>query len=267
MVTRWWDKYYNYLVNSLALEGKAKIEAERQIKAFEMNPNPTIALMQAEGEIEHRNMFWVLEKALPKIQEDSIWNEIDPDKMKRLKDLSKDFSSEDMQELIAWILAWEYNKPWTYSMQTMSVVQNLSKWELELFKKFCEVVINKEFIFWEIFWFDHENRTQIRKEWILYEDYLYLQELWLVTWNDSAKKIGIKSIWVKQPIIFSIWNQSTILFMDKEIVISGIKNLTLAGKQLLNLITIDNNNTLFEIIKADLIKQWFEQINSLNDSN
>jgi hypothetical protein len=82
------------------------VEAEKQIATFAEDPHPMIALMRAEGELEYKNMFEVLQKALPKIVKEVPPNtDIILDKMKRLKDLSKEFSSEDMQELIASILA------------------------------------------------------------------------------------------------------------------------------------------------------------------
>ncbi|MDR0860871.1 MAG: DUF2806 domain-containing protein [Candidatus Peribacteria bacterium] len=49
-------------------------------------------------------MFRTLEKAIPKIAKSAEGN-VDDDKVKRLKDLSKDFSSDEMQEVIAGILA------------------------------------------------------------------------------------------------------------------------------------------------------------------
>jgi hypothetical protein len=42
-----------------------------------------------------------MQKALPKINPENQEHEVDKDKMKRLKDLSKEFSSDDMQEVVA----------------------------------------------------------------------------------------------------------------------------------------------------------------------
>jgi hypothetical protein len=62
-----------------------------------------LAFLQAESELEYKNMFGTLAKALPKIKK-WIPNDdmVNLDTMKRLKDLSKDFSSDDMQEIVAW---------------------------------------------------------------------------------------------------------------------------------------------------------------------
>jgi hypothetical protein len=46
----------------------------------------------------------VLQKTINKIDKNNS-NFIEPDKLKRLKDLSKEFSSDEMQEYIAGILA------------------------------------------------------------------------------------------------------------------------------------------------------------------
>ena len=67
---------------------------------------------------------------------------IDNDVFWGLLEHSKDISNEEMQELIAKILAGEYNNPGTYSMSTLQVIKTLGKSELELFERVCSLLIN-----------------------------------------------------------------------------------------------------------------------------
>lgn len=188
MVNFFGKHYLKYLVKNLVLEWTAKVEAEKQIATFAQDPHPMMALIRAEGELEYKNMFGVLQKALPKITNSAPSDTpIILDKMKRLKDLSKEFSSEDMQELIAAILAWEYNTPWTFSLKTLEVVKNLEKTDIELFRKFWGIIFDGEDFFPTLYTLDTESHKIMNQRGMPYHKYLHLIELWLVWTNDSGK--------------------------------------------------------------------------------
>lgn len=190
MVSWFWPHYLKYLTKSIVIEWISKAEAEKQIALFQENPHPAMAFIQSEAEIEYRNMFGVLEKTIPLIDEaDNEQKEIDPDKMKRLKDLSKEFNSTDMQGVIAWILAGEYNQPWSFSLRTMDIVKHLSKEEVNLFRKFLGLVFLGNSLP-ESFFNDSENFI---KSWLSYGELLELENLWLISWKSSARKIWINS--------------------------------------------------------------------------
>lgn len=266
MVTFFGNHYLKYLTRSLIIEWVAKSEAEKQIEQFSTDPSPVMAFIKSENEIEYQNMFWVLEKTIPKIQS-WVPNEeiVDKDKMKRLKDLTKEFSSEEMQEIISWILAWEYNKPWSYSLKTMEIVKNLTKNDIELFRKFCWMVVDWDFYFWNFYQLANKNNNLLYTKWIWYDNYLYLQELWLVTGTNSSKKLGDNS-WTKYSYQFLISKFTLLLNLDKEINLS-MWLLTKAWKELFNLVEPIYDEEMLLMCKDELIRQWFEDIKNENLEN
>jgi len=68
-----------------------------------------------------------------KMDNDFFWNTIEH---------AKTVSNDEMQELVAKIIAGEYNKPGTYSMSTLQTLKMLGKNELELFEKICSLCVN-----------------------------------------------------------------------------------------------------------------------------
>lgn len=266
MITFFGDKYLKYLTKNLIIEWVAKAEAEKQIAHFSSDPNPVMAFIKSENELEYQNMFWVLEKTIPKIQS-WVPNEeiVDKDKMKRLKDLTKEFSSDEMQEIISWILAWEYNIPWSYSLKTMEIVKNLTKNDIELFRNFCWMVIDWDFYFWNFYQLANKNNNLLYTKWIWYDNYLYLQELWLVTGTNSSRKLGDNS-WTKYSYQFLISKVTLLLNLDKEINLSMCL-LTKAWKELFNLIEPIYDEEMLLMCKDELIRQWFEDIKNENLEN
>lgn len=64
---------------------------------------------------------------------------------------AKEISNEEMQEIIAKIIAGEYNNPGTYSMSTLQVVKMLGKNELKLFERISCLLIDGERLPQELF--------------------------------------------------------------------------------------------------------------------
>lgn len=81
-------------------------------------------------------------KEVIKDDNDFFWNTIE---------YAKSVSNEEMQELIAKIIAGEYNKPGTYSMSTLQTIKMLGKNELELFERVCSLLVDVEQIPQELF--------------------------------------------------------------------------------------------------------------------
>lgn len=67
---------------------------------------------------------------------------IDNDVFWGFLDHAKGISNDEMQELIAKIIAGEYNAHGTYSMSMLQIIKMLGKSELELFEKMCSLLIN-----------------------------------------------------------------------------------------------------------------------------
>ena len=72
-----------------------------------------------------------------KIDNDFFWNTLEH---------AKSVSNEEMQELIAKIIAGEYNCPGSYSLSTLQTIKILGKNELEIFERISSTLINVDTI-------------------------------------------------------------------------------------------------------------------------
>lgn len=77
-----------------------------------------------------------------KMDNDFFWNTIEH---------AKTISNAEIQELVAKIIAGEYNQPGTYSMCTLQTLKMLGKQELELFEKMASLCVNMEQIPHDVF--------------------------------------------------------------------------------------------------------------------
>jgi hypothetical protein len=64
---------------------------------------------------------------------DFFWNTIEH---------AKTISDEDVQELVAKILAGEYNEPGSYSMSLLQTLKMLGKYEIKLFERICSLCVD-----------------------------------------------------------------------------------------------------------------------------
>jgi hypothetical protein len=108
-------------------EAKSKGLATQYVSAFRANTNLINIATKATKYIDSSRSNDIT------FENDFFWNTIEH---------AKTISNEEMQELIAKILAGEYNAPGTYSMSTLQTLKMLGKNELELFEKMCSLIIN-----------------------------------------------------------------------------------------------------------------------------
>lgn len=213
-------------------------------------------LMWASAKIWKKNLTWVLLKAKDKIIDDAVLKKIDEDKIIRLIQLSTQFSSEEMQEYIALILAWEYNQPWSFSLKTLEIVRNLGKKDIELFRKFWWLVFDGRDFFSKLYELDQEVEVMAQLG-LSYDKYQYLTELWLVSTNDSERYM-----WSNIPdnveAFYEINIQwKTIVLKKKWKSELAFSSLTTAWMELLPIIWFEENDTLLELVKSEFIRQWF----------
>ena len=89
-----------------------------------------------------------------KMDNDFFWNTLEH---------AKSVSNEEMQELIAKIIAGEYNSPGSYSMNTLQTIKILGKNELEIFERISSALINVDRIPSKIFiYINRVNRIEER---------------------------------------------------------------------------------------------------------
>ncbi|MEK7642823.1 MAG: DUF2806 domain-containing protein [Patescibacteria group bacterium] len=118
--------------------------------------------------------------------------EIDNDVFWGLLEHSKLISSEEMQELIAKILAGEYNAPGTYSMSTLQILKSLGKDELENFSLLGDVYLPGHGFFRDFFGLNTEAvaaRTKINLD---YTNFLEMQNLGLIQSGAYTISIPVK---------------------------------------------------------------------------
>lgn len=109
---------------------------------------------------------------------DFFWNTIE---------FSKTVSNDEMQELIAKIIAWEYNQPGSYSMSTLHSIKMLGKEELGLFEKICSLLIDNERIPDELFSLPENAKNFLNELEIDFGTLQTLQNLWLFLPNSMSR--------------------------------------------------------------------------------
>lgn len=236
-----------------------------------------IQLMWATAKIWQRNLTSVLLRAIDKISNDDGIKKIDEDKLIRLIHLSTQFSSEEMQEYVSWILAWEYNQPWSFSFKTLEIVRSLGKDDIEIFRKFWWIIFDGKDFFSHFYNWGTEWNRIMYQEWIWYDSYLRLIELGLVLKIDSVQSIWIDESDLPSDIsanlppsvllalqqnpeisyLYRIQGQELSLKKKGKSRLQWLWSLTLAWKELFPIIWFEKNDTLFQLVKSEFIKQWF----------
>jgi len=114
------------------------------------------------------------------IEEDVFWN---------LLDHSKTISDEDVQDLIARIIAGEYNEQGTYSMSALQVLKSLGKKELSLFEKVGALTLEGVQIPTLVFQIREGFGELLEEVGVSYVQFQELQSLGLIHNNKLATQI------------------------------------------------------------------------------
>ena len=115
-----------------------------------------------------------------KMDNDFFWNTVEH---------SKTVSNEEMQELIAKIIAGEYNKPGSYAMSTLHSIKMLGKDELELFENICSLLINNEQIPKNLFSLPDSAKAFLNELQVDFGSLQVLQNLGLFLPNDMTRSL------------------------------------------------------------------------------
>ncbi len=113
-----------------------------------------------------------------KMDNDFFWNTVEH---------AKTISNEEMQELVAKIIAGEYNNPGIYSMSTLQTLKMLGKKELELFERICSLCINNYEIPQGVFSLREDLKPVLTSIRIDFGSLQTLQNLGLFLPNDMIK--------------------------------------------------------------------------------
>lgn len=150
---------------------------------------------------------------------------------------AKEISNYEMQELIAKIIAGEYNAPGTYTMSMLQVIKMLGKSELELFEKMCCLLINGDQIPEDLFSLPENAKGFMHQLSLDFGSLQLLQSLALFLPNgmtrsmENQEKKNIRIYYFDKNIIFTPITPDSINTI--KINIPGFFGLTPVGKQLI----------------------------------
>ena len=141
------------------------------------------------------------------IDNDFFWNAIEHSKL---------ISNDEMQELIAKIIAEEYNKQGTYSMSTLACLKTLGKEELNLIEKLGTLCINDYQIPKEIFTLPESIKKIMNELMFDFGKLQTLQSLGLVLPNDMTQNLEnplkkyFKVTYFEKEILFKPLNETIV---------------------------------------------------------
>ena len=198
------------------------------------------------------NLGNILKKATTSVKPPTDTIKDDNDVFWGLLEHSKEISSEEMQNLIAKIVAGEYNNPETYSMSTLQTLKSLGKKEIELFEKVASLLLDKTKHLPQILFMGEDNtRPLMEKIGVDFSDFQTLQSLGLFLPNDmqntlkNAEKKNFAITYFDKQIIYTPQNENT------DIKIPGFYGLSLAGEQILNHLNPQFNEDYYLWIKEN----------------
>jgi len=187
-------------------------------------------------------------KPKEKIKDDNdfFWNTIEH---------AKSVSNEEMQELIAKIIAGEYNTPGIYSMNTLQVIKMLGKSDLELFEIMCSLLINGYQAPQDLFSLPENAKDFLDELGIDFGSLQLLQSLGLFLPNDmtesreNPEKKNFPVVYFDKKILFvptTPENEASL-----KISMPGFFGLSPVGKQLLKHLNPKSNDSYFNWLKEN----------------
>jgi len=165
---------------------------------------------------------------------------------------SKEISNEEMQELIAKIIAGEYNKPGSYSMSTLQSIKMLGKAELVLFETISSLLINNDSIPQIIFSLPDNAKAFLNELKIDFGSLQTLQNLGLFLPNhmsmtlDNSLKKNFAIQYFDQKIIFNLTQGNIFTIMLPEFYA-----LSTTGKQIVKHLSPKFNSKYFSWLKEN----------------
>ena len=247
---------------ALKLFGKtnAKLRAEAENEYEKIKQEGEIArqarepfIIQLEITKAHRqytNLGNTLVKAAPLITAIEVKIEDDNDVFWGLLEHAKDISNERMQELIAKIIAGEYNAPCTYAISTLQILKMLGKSELELFEKIASLMVDNDRIPHKLFALGKNEEVVMNNLGLDFESLQTLQSLGLILPNDMIQSIhnpDRENLYVQyfdKKLIFEPENENY-----KEIYLPGSYGPSNVGRQILQHLNPKYNEAYYQWLK------------------
>jgi len=235
------DKFVDFVIMKYTgksikvFEAESDIEADKVRTKWELLEKPF--WLQAEAAKmgrQYSNLGNTLLKAAPdiKVQDTKITD--DNDVFWGFLEHSKEISNEEVQKLIAKIIAGEYNAPGSYSMSALQIIKMFGKNELELFERISSLLINKEQIPKNLFSLPDDAKDFMAELGIDFGSLQVLQSLGLFYPNEmeqsmrNPKKLNIEFKYFDKNLLFAPENENYPV-----IKLPGFFGLSFVGKQIL----------------------------------
>ncbi len=237
---------------SEALRDMAKSDTTKNLIIYE-------ALSQKTKKRQFLNFSSVLEKFSKLVKTDPKEKiRDDNDFFWGLLEHSKTISSEEIQNLIAKIIAGEYNTPGTYSMSTLQILKSLSKNDLDKFSFFASFYLSGHGFFQDFFDMREKSLAIRTKLNINYADFLELQNLGLIQSGNYTMSINVKKDF-----------EFVLLYYDVKLNFKANKDfekwnfpscyaLTTAGREILQHLKIVKSVDFQEWLKESFKEKEFE---------
>lgn len=229
--------------NAKAQADANKIEAISKLEIEDIQKR-ALSRVVTEETIKQMNIESVIEKAIPKINQNAKTEKIDNDWLIKYFEKVRSISDEDMQELWAKILAGECNNTGSFSKMTLSVVGELDKNDAILFSSLCSCVFKMNGKIHPIIF--EANDIEYQRLGIDYEKLLHLQALGLISFNSIT---GYVRQGFEKRAILEYFDSKILLEFPKENKNEfqmGNVLFSKAGEQLYSICELHRNDIILE---------------------
>ncbi len=246
------DKITGFKISEWSAEGelRKKIILDEYEKAKQ---NGIVGIQYIKGMRETTNLIDTAVKSTKYIEEgkendinfdnDFFWNTIE---------YSKSISNDEMQELIAKIIAGEYNKPGSYSLSTLHCLKMLGKSELNMLENIISLCINEHQIPQELFSLPETIKPIMNDLNIDFSTLQTLQSLGLFLPNDMTQSLenplkkNYALNYFDKKILFKPKNENSL-----SINFPGYYELSQNGKQIVKHLNPKFNEKYYNWIKTN----------------
>ena len=260
------NKFADYIITRFTgksvkvFNAEGDVEADKVMTRWEIEKPLWMQVEEQKVHREYKNLAAVIEKAAPDIVSNEVKIKEDNDFFYGLFEYAKSVTSEEVQNLVAKILAGEYNSPETYSMSTLQVLRSMGKNELANFSNFASLHVERHGFLKDFFNFNEKTLAARKGIDVEYGDFLELQNLGLIRAGDHATLVNME-----QGNIIQLSTPSGILLLktSSERVnwhFPTCYGLTRAGKEIMQHIDIHKSEIFFGWLKTYFIEMGFEEL-------
>lgn len=221
--------------NAEALREKEMIvrraEGEAEANDIMMRASKRFALEQYNKQVNLENTVY---RASELLMGEAVDNRpVDKDWVSRFLSITQDITSEDVQEILARILATEIKTPSSYSKRVLDVIKNISREELVVFQKFASYASEEGYIF-----IGSNGRSSFFKRFGLsFQEYIDLCDAGLI---NNSSSLGVTYEGEDILHIKSAKTQLNVSVEAGKMVNVPIIPLTIAGTQIANIMLQDS---------------------------